>query len=393
MVRFELIETAFILYAIRNVNSLEDHSIKILHTESSCGWGGQEIRILTEMAGMTKRGYDLYLLCPPQSKIYEAAQKQNLSVTAIPIARKNIKGLLAVRNWLKNNPVDIIITHSSTDSWLTAVVCKTLSTPPPVIRLRHVSAPVHNNLPTRWLYNRACAHIITTGECIREQLALDNGFDKERITSIPTGIDLKRYVPGDKKKVRRELGLPESDHIVGVVATLRSWKGHIHLVEAFARLQKQAGVHLVVVGGGPKRPTLEAMVEEYQLQGKVTFSGNVENTVPWFQAIDTFVLPSYANEGVPQALMQAMACGNAVIGGDVGGIPETVEEGITGLLFPPKDVSALALAIDRLIEDSNLATQMGAAARGAAQNRFGLEIMIDKMIGIINRVLDKKTEV
>ncbi len=354
--------------------------LRILHTESSCGWGGQEIRILTEMQGMIGRGYELHLLCPAESTIYGVAKKKNLPVTALPIARKNLRGLLALRKWLRQNRVDVIITHSSTDSWLAGVACKTMIHPPRIIRLRHVSAAVPKNFPTRWLYNKSCRHIVTTGDCIRNQLIEENGFASERITSIPTGLDLQKFNPGNKISAREQLGLPSSKHIIGIIATLRSWKGHCHLIEAFSQLIKQHdNLHLLIVGEGPVRKPLEEMVEQLNLKKEVTFAGNQEDTVPWFQSIDIFVLPSYANEGVPQALMQAMACGLPVIGGAVGGLPETIEEGKTGLLFPPKDVPALTTAIEKLLENQDLASQMGAAAHLAAQEKFGIDIMLDKM--------------
>ena len=366
----------------------ESRKLRVLHTESSCGWGGQEIRILTEMEGMIGRGYDLQLLCPSESTIYEVAKKRDLPVTAIPIARKNVRGLLSLRNWLKRNRVDVVITHSSTDSWLTAVACQTMFHAPPVIRLRHVSAAVPNNLPTRWLYQRACKYIVTTGTCIREQLIKENGFAAHRITSIPTGLDLQKFSPGDREAARKELGLPVSKHLVGIIATLRSWKGHAHLIEAFSRLIKRhKNLHLLIVGEGPVREPLETLVEELNLKQEVTFAGNQENTVPWFRSIDTFVLPSYANEGVPQALMQAMSCGLPVIGGAVGGLPETIEDGKTGLLFPPKDVPALVDAIEKLLENPEFAKQMGDAAARVAREKFGIDLMLDKMEQVIENAM------
>ncbi len=366
----------------------QSEPLRILHTESSCGWGGQEIRILTEMEGMIGRGYEMQLLCPQESVIFQVAQKRKLPVTALPIARKNWRGLSALRDWLRRNRVDVIVTHSSTDSWLSAVACKTVRRPPRIIRLRHVSAAVPNNLPTRWLYNRACRHIVTTGECIRDQLIHDNGFSPQRISSIPTGLDLQKFKPGDKQATRKQLGLPEKKHLIGIIATLRSWKGHAHLIEAFSRLvEKHENLHLLIVGEGPVREPLENQVEELNLNQQVTFAGNQENTVPWFQSIDTFVLPSYANEGVPQALMQAMACGLPVIGGAVGGLPETIEEGKTGLLFPPKDVSALVCAIEKLLDDPQLAARMGVEAHRAAREKFGIDIMLDKMCQAIDQVM------
>lgn len=353
------------------------------------GWGGQEIRTLTEAAGMIHRGHQVSLLCPPNAQIFAAAQTRNIPVQAANMGRKNLYGLWAVYKRLRQQPVDVVITHSSTDSWLTAVACQILSSPPPVIRLRHISAPVHNNFPSQWLYSKGCAHIITTGECIRTQLINNNGIAADHITSIPTGIDLDRFIPGNKKEVRQKLGLPESDHIIGIIATLRSWKGHLNLIEAFTQLQNPNGIHLLIVGDGPMRSTLEAMVEQYHLQEKVIFTGNQENTVPWFQAIDTFVLPSYANEGVPQALRQAMACELPVIGGNCGGIPETITDGKTGLLFTPKDIPALVSAIQKLMNDAKLAARMGSAARNAAQQQFTIKTMLDRMDTVINHVLKK----
>ena len=119
------------------------------------------------------------------------------------------------------------------------------------------------------------------------------------------------------------------------------------------------------------------------------FAGDQEDTVPWFQAIDTFVLPSYANEGIPQALLQAMACGLPVIGSRVGGIPEIIVENETGLIIPPKDITALASAIERLLDNPSIGGRIGIAANHAAQELFSMEIMLDKMDVIINRVLDK----
>ncbi|MBF0358977.1 MAG: glycosyltransferase family 4 protein [Magnetococcales bacterium] len=362
--------------------------IRILHTESSCGWGGQEIRILTEMAGMVERGYELHLLCPVEAKIYSAAKNNSLPVTAVPIARKNIAGLLAMRSWLKNNPVDVVVTHSSTDSWLTAVACQTIAAPPKIIRLRHVSAPVGNNFSTRWLYNTAAKHIVTTGKCISSELANTNRFAAERITTISTGIDLTKFIPGDKTVAREKLGLDESEQLIGSIATLRSWKGHHHLIEAFSQLDEaKKNLRLVIVGDGPRREYLHDMVVELGLEERVLFTGNQEDTVTWFQALDIFVLASYANEGIPQALMQAMACGLPVIGGDVGGIPETIDDRKTGFLFPPQNVPALVSALQRFIKEPQLAVDMGRAAHRAAQENFAIDIMLDKMESVIKSVL------
>ena len=138
--------------------------MRILHTENSQGWGGQEIRILTEAAGMIKRGHEVQLIAPREARIFDEAQKHGVPVTALPIAKKRLPGFFALRRWLNANPVDVINTHSSTDSWLVALACATLAHAPTIVRTRHVSAPVSTNAATRWLYASAASAIVTTGE-------------------------------------------------------------------------------------------------------------------------------------------------------------------------------------------------------------------------------------
>ncbi|MEO7405312.1 MAG: glycosyltransferase, partial [Burkholderiales bacterium] len=195
--------------------------MRIVHTESSMGWGGQEIRVLAEAAGLAARGHDLVVLAPRESRIYEAAGNRALAVEALPIGRKNLAGLRALRAWLRANPADILNTHSSTDSWLAALACVGLKNAPAIVRTRHVSALVPTNLATRWLYTRAAGAIVTTGESLKAQLVEVNHFPAERIFSVPTGIDPNRFVPGDRRAARRKLGLPEQALVVGSVATLR----------------------------------------------------------------------------------------------------------------------------------------------------------------------------
>ena len=352
--------------------------MRIVHTEASCGWGGQEIRILTEARGLMARGHEVRLLCPAEARIFAEAQRRGVPVDALPIGRKNLRGARTLRRWLAAQAVDVLNTHSSTDSWLAALACATLSGAPPIVRTRHISAPIPANAATRWLYTRAARHIVTTGEKLRQQLIRDNGFPAQRITSVPTGIDTARFVPGDRAAARRALGLDEAARYVGIVATLRSWKGHHHLIEAFAALAAPDW-RLLIVGDGPRRDYLAQRIEDLRLGGRVRMVGQQENVETWLQALDIFCLPSYANEGVPQALLQAMLAGLPVLTTPVGSITEAVRDGVTGLVVPAERPAELAAALRRLIDDAPLAARLGAAARAEAIGRFGLDAMLDAM--------------
>ncbi|OGA68028.1 MAG: glycosyl transferase family 1 [Betaproteobacteria bacterium RIFCSPLOWO2_12_FULL_65_14] len=351
--------------------------LSIVHTESSLGWGGQEIRILSEAQGLIGRGHDVKLLCPAEARIYSEAPAWGVPVVALPIAKKGIRGLRGLLEWFKTNRCDVVSTHSSTDSWLAALTLLILGRPYPIVRTRHISAPVPKNAPTRWLYTRATSRIVTAGEALKKELVERNGFPAERIDSVPTGVDAKRFRPGDKAAAREALGLPHDRMLVGIVATLRSWKGHRYLVEAFASLPDSAG--LVMVGDGPQRKALEAVVDKLGLRSRTTFAGNQRDVVPWLQALDAFALPSYANEGVPQALLQAMLVGLPCVTTAAGSIPELAIDGQTALVVPPEQVLPLRQALERLLGDPELRKTLGSAARKHCEEAFSYERMLERM--------------
>ena len=363
--------------------------MNIVHTEASCGWGGQEMRILSEAAGLIRRGHQVRLLCAPESRIYAEAARYGVPATALPIARKNLKGLLALRRWLSDQrpKVDVINTHSSTDSWLAALACATLADAPAIVRTRHISAPVPDNVATRWLYTKATRHIVTAGEKLRQSLIEDNGYPPGNISSVPTGIAADRFFPGDKLEARRRLGLLESRHYIGIVATLRSWKGHLYLLDAFARIaQERVGWQLLIVGDGPMRDVIAPKIAELGLEQKVILAGQQEAPEFWLRALDIFCLPSYANEGVPQAVIQAMMSALPVVTTPVGSITEAVEDGVSGLLVAPQDAQALRAALLGLIDDPERAQALGQAARSRAVAQFAESAMLDRMEQIFQTV-------
>ena len=326
--------------------------MKILHTESSCGWGGQEIRILTESEGMIERGHQVTIACPEHSNIYRESVLRGIKTVALPIEKKKISSLWAMHKFLANNHFDVINTHSSTDSWLVSLCLAWKKHRPRIVRTRHLSTEVHNNRSSLWLYNKGNDFIVTTGEQLRQKLHRHNGIPMEKMKSIPTGVDQSRFVPTDtKNETRQTLGLPVDKTIVGILATLRSWKGHRYLINAFAQLSRD-DVHLLIVGDGPLFESVQQQVKKLGISAKVTMSGNQDNVVPWLQSTDIFCLPSYDNEGVPQGIIQAMLCKLPIISTDVGSILEVLHPGKNGLQVKTRDVDSVREALETLVSDS-----------------------------------------
>lgn len=363
--------------------------LAILHTEASCGWGGQEIRILTEMQAMQARGHRVHLLTPGHADIYRAARERGLPVDAMPIEFRRPPGFAAVARWLRKHgeAFDVINTHSSADTWLTAWTRLAMRSLPPLVRTRHVSTRVNRSAATRWLYTRGTAHIVVTGEALKQQLVRDNGFDPAHISSVRTGIDLARFRPMSRDEARARLAL-DARPAIAIVATLRDWKGHDVLLDAWPTLRERApGWQLFFVGDGPRRAHLESRVRAAGQQSDVRFTGNRSDVESWLAAADVVALPSWGEEGVPQSLMQAAACGRCAVSTTVGAIDEAIVHERTGLLVPPRDPAALADALVRLMMSTALRTEMGEAAHAHAMQHFGIERMADAMEAVFRRVI------
>jgi glycosyltransferase involved in cell wall biosynthesis len=365
--------------------------VRILHTESSLGWGGPELRILTEAAGLRRRGHDVRIASTRHAPIFAAAERFGVPVLALPIRRAGAAGVVALRRALASERIDIVNSHGGSDSWLAALACRAgwlgKQRPPALVHTRHGLAPLPHGRATRWLYARAMAEIVTTGEALRAEVIRTTGVSPARVASIPTGIDLERFAPGDQVAARQALQLPANGPLVGIVAPLHSAKGHRYLVEAMTLLSRRE-TQLVIVGDGPERDALAAQVRALGLDARVRLVGEQQDVAPWLRAFDVFALPSYAFEGVPQALLQAMAVGVACVTTDAGAIGEIAINDLTALVVAKQNAVALAAGIDRLLDAAALRERLTWSARERAQSKFGIAAMLDAMEAVFRRAAD-----
>jgi len=319
--------------------------MKIVHTESSLGWGGQEIRVLQESRHLVDLGHEVSIVCDSESLISgrHCNLAPNVEVIKTRIKKKRLPDLLSVRSVLKSLAPDLVVCHSSTDHWLTAVSRETLGAKFPIIRMRHISAPINPNSRTRWLFTGGCESIISTGTGISQAIVEGGLASHAKVSSIPTGLDPLAFGRLCKEEARKRLGLRLDPVLIGIVATLRSWKGHDDLITAFSQLDNDT--ELLVVGDGPRASALRDLTKSLGLDGRVKFVGHQENVSEWLSALDIFVQPSYANEGVPQAILQAMATGLPIVSCPIGGIPEAVAHYGAASLVPPRSPALLAQAL------------------------------------------------
>lgn len=355
--------------------------LTILHSESSTGWGGQEIRVFTELCWLRRHGHAASLLVPPGSHLGERAEGAGIPVAWIPMLRAlDPVAVVRMARRLHQQRTQILVTHSSVDAWIGGAAARLVGVP--VIRMRHLSVPVQSNPLSRAVYTRMCDMIVTTGEAIRRLLIQRLRLSPSKVFSIPTGVDLDAFYPGrvDPARVRRELGLDATAPLVGMVAVLRSWKGHLVFLQALRDVrERHPDVRAVLVGEGPFRDVIQDGVRSHGLEANVRFLGHREDVAEILGGLDVVVSASTAAEGIPQALLQALAMCCPVVATDVGGIPEIIRDGETGWLVPPGNPAGLARAILEALADPARGRRMGAQGRAIVEAEYSLERMGERM--------------
>jgi glycosyltransferase involved in cell wall biosynthesis len=242
----------------------------------------------------------------------------------------------------------------------------------------------------RWRYrvNRAthplADRVICVSQGVADFVTQQVGIPSHKITVIPNGIELHSFerLP-DKRQARTDLGFPSDGLLVGTVARLDPVKRLDVLLEALASLPN---VNAVIVGDGSERAKLMALSDRLELEGCTHFAGQQEHVLPWLAAMDVFVLSSDW-EGMSNALLEAMAAGLPVVATAVGGSPEVVIDGVTGLLVPPRDPEALTQAIARLLHDPGLRGQMGEAGRERVLRDYSIERMVERTQALYRSLL------
>jgi glycosyltransferase involved in cell wall biosynthesis len=360
---------------------------RILHTESSRGWGGQEVRVFTELEWMRARGHWVALAAHPQSAIAKHAQKAK--ITFYPL--RTHKALLPIAiagmtSWLIRNRIDVVNTHSSNDGWLAGLAARLGRRI--LIRSRHIEVDYPNRFWSGLAYRHLPHHVVTTSRRIADRLVEELKIPPVRVTCISTGVNLARFNLDVQGALRGELGLAPNVALVGMISVLRSWKGHATFLDAATRLLKDSKrpVHFIIAGDGPGREELTEKIAQEPWKDHVTLLGHRSDVPNILASLDVLVLPSFAHEGIPQIILQAQAMARPVVATTIGGIPEVVENDVTGLLVPPRDSDALAEKIQLALDDSVLSVRLGQAARRNIEEHHSLDTMGERLLGLYEKI-------
>lgn len=352
--------------------------MKIAQVNLQTDYGGAERHVLLLARGLRDAGHEVRVFCHPGGRLRREAESAGIA-TGLVSARNQIDlgAALRLAMRLRRWRPDVVHLHTPREYVGGTLAARCAGVPATVIT-RHMVRPV--NALMRRVYGRTGAVLCLT-RAVRDNLA-GQGIPPEKLELVYGAIDTTEFAVEAGKGAALA---------VGIVGRLVGGKGHACFLEAAARFSAASPLpaKFLIVGDGPERPTLEALAGRLGLSSdRVVFTGFRGDMPAVMASLDILVLASTDAEVLPLVVMEALAAGRAVVATRVGGVPEIVEDAVTGLLVPPGDTDALAGALRRLAADPELRARLGVAGKRKVEAQFSLPRMIAETERVYRRLCD-----
>ncbi|KPK56658.1 MAG: group 1 glycosyl transferase [Acidithiobacillales bacterium SM23_46] len=353
------------------------------------GIGGVQSDILTLSEDLTARGHEVYV-ATTDGVLLEELKSKGARHVDIDFHYRGPSGFVraarALRGAIRRHAIELVAPQSVRSTIAAYIALRLLPVGyrvaahgrrvPIITTIHNIHNPFHFRYAGRIL--QRCADFVIFESHYERNRLLASGLQESKSEVIHSGIDTDRFVvrPPDPELLGR-YGLDAARHrVFGIVARLSEEKGHVYLVEAFTRVHRDdPDARLLIIGDGPLLDSIRQEVKARGISDVVVFTGMQRNVPEHLALLNVFVLSS-TRESFPLAAREAMAAGRAVVAPRIGGCPEVVDEGVTGYLFPSRDVSALAEAMRLMVADGRY-RGMGEAARSRVERLFSRRSWVD----------------
>ncbi len=361
--------------------------MRILYVITKANWGGAQRYVFDLALASKKAGHEVLVVYGTEGALIEKLDANDIATKAISGLKRDISLMSEFRSFqsllsiVEEFRPDVIHGNSSKAGGL-AVLAGRLKHVPRIVFTSHGWAfneqrPLWQKavIGTFHYYTVLLSHVTI---CVSHALVRDAHwmrFVRNRFHVIHNGIAAIEFLPRDEARARLAPAI-KAPIWIGTIAELHPTKGLSVLIDAFARIAKEdTSSTLVIMGDGEERAHLLDRIEMHGLSERIVLAGFVADAQTYLKALDVFVLPSFS-EALGYVLLEAGLAGLPAIGSNVGGIPEVLEDDVTGLLVPPGNPDTLAQALAHLAADSALRTQIGTALNEKVLSEFGTERMV-----------------
>src|SRR6478752_6439400 len=322
-----------------------------LHIDTARTWRGGQNQVLLTVLGLRALGHRAMLVAHAAGELRQRAKEGLELIPLTPKTEMDLSAAWRLSRLIKQLRPDVIHAHDPHGVAMAALALSmsTQLDKPTLVAARRVDFHIKGNALSRWKYRQVDCFICAS-EAIRKMLVAD-GVPAVRAVTIHEGIDLGHVAAAPPANLHAELWLPHHAPIVGNVAALVPHKGQRHLIEAaHLVVQEIPDARFVILGEGELRDALERQIREHHLEKHVLLPGFRTDVLGCIKGFDLFAMSS-VTEGLGTSLLDAMACSRATVATRAGGIPEIVDDGVSGVLVEPRDHAAMAREILRLLRD------------------------------------------
>jgi len=351
--------------------------------------GGLELSTIRIAQAMEKKGVSTVVIVPNSSPLEQRANDANLHVITITphLEYGDVSAALRLARVLRDQQIELVLLMRSKDIHLAAIASMITPLVKLVFYQQMNSRYNKRDLIHSWIYSKLSLWISLT-QSMKEDVLSYTRMPREKVKVVPLGTDLQRFDPShyNKNEARKSFGLPHNGYTIGVLGRLDKLKGQHILLQAIPEVVKQHPNVMFLIAGDETagehgyKEYLMRLCRTLDIERYVKYIPFTDDVPRLMAALDIFVLPSFS-ETFGLVVVEAMAMERSIIATNAGGLPEIITNGKTGLLIKPRDVTAVAWAIHRVLSDSALRSSLGHLAREEALKRYDFNSCVDSLLG------------
>lgn len=357
--------------------------MRSLHIDTARTWRGGQNQVLLTVNGLAEAGHDATLLAHENGELRRRAGEGLRFLGFSPRSEFDVQAGWQLAGLLRERRPDVVHAHDPMAVSLVAMAMQMrggTGPTPLVVASRRVDFHLKRHAFSKWKYGHVDVFIAASHTIA--QILEQDGIDPSRIDVVHDGVSVGHIDKQPVVDAHAAFCLPHGAPLIGNAAALAPHKGQRHLVAAMTHVVRHLpDARLLVMGDGELRDALQQQIASLGLDRHVVLTGFRQDALGLVKSLDLFVMSS-VTEGLGSAVLEAMACGRAVVGTRAGGIPEAVDNGGTGVLVPPRDEPALAAAIVELLGDPERRAAMGAAGRARVIDAFSVDALVAGVVRV-----------
>ncbi len=337
--------------------------------------------------GLQERGHECIMAARRNSQILQKSEQNGLPTKIFELhSELNFLKIFKVARFLKKKKIDIVVLNITKDVRIVGAAARLAGVK--LVVARHGAFLISNKFRYQVTYKALVDKIITNSNSIKQRYESFGWMPDGKIKIIANGVELPENI--ESVDLREKYSLPEDCFIFGAFGRLADGKGYDTLIEA-ASLLRETNFVVLIAGEGNQRKILESLIEEENLQKKVLLLGHLDDVYPYMKNIDALILSS-TEEGMPNAVLEAMLLGKPVISTKINDLPNIVEDGKMGFICGVSDAKSMASKMDLFLKGEVNINEMAKKAQIKAESCYTIEKMVDNLEEFFARSLEWKKQ-